>query len=809
MNDITFNTTALTLTTATTQTINGMTMSSAGALNNTGTAGTINYAGLNLTSPSATTGVLGTTILDDGLKITQGSYTVTNTNGANGGMNGIDLIGGTISAASGISGTINDIKFSTSSIAQTTTGVANMNGLNLSSAGALSQSIAAGAINWNGLTVTMPNVTQSTGTVTAQGVYVRPGLITTGGTESAFVADMSTLNVVGATTGLKIPWAGTTTSLVPVSIDFGGFTAVNNGVDGVIKMARASSISSSACVTATAQGLVFINDAGTQIGHFCTDSANNLKFFGAATTAGTDVAENYSDPANNLVAGDVVVLDKGGKVANAITETSIPYDPALLGIISTDPGVTLSGINESNGATNLVNPKVVAIVGRVPTYVSTENGPIVIGDYVTSSTKPGVAMKATKPGVAIGIALENYSGDGVGNIEVFTKLGYYNGQSLAQAFSSLDATSATFNTSVLAQLLTSQSALATSTNLSELFTDRVTAGLEVITPQLIAGTVETNTLTTSTGNSLTISLGSGQTFAIKEGAVVALALDASGNAVFSGKITGTDLSLTDTAPKALTVSGGATFGGGLTVDTIGAVGDLLTLTSDTEFIGTPYFNADTAGFAVIKQGAQSVNVTFTKPYLEQPIVNATITLGASADSQSIFNGQVQYLVNNVSTNGFTIVLNKNAPTDIQFSWTAFAVKNPNTFFSLITPPAPDPSASTVTTPDPSSTPTPSTPDTTSGSGSDTSAPAPSTATPVTPSDPITPPTPDPSASTVTTPDPSSTPTPSTPDTTSGSGSDTSAPAPSSTPDASAPAPTNPPAPSDSAPASTPDPSSGN
>jgi len=46
------------------------------------------------------------------------------------------------------------------------------------------------------------------------------------------------------------------------------------------------------------------------------------------------------------------------------------------------------------------------LVGRVPTKVSLENGPIRPGDLITSSSQAGVGMKATKPGRVIGVALE-------------------------------------------------------------------------------------------------------------------------------------------------------------------------------------------------------------------------------------------------------------------------------------------------------------------------------------------------------------------------------------------------------------------
>jgi cytoskeletal protein CcmA (bactofilin family) len=56
------------------------------------------------------------------------------------------------------------------------------------------------------------------------------------------------------------------------------------------------------------------------------------------------------------------------------------------------------------------NSVIISLAGRVPVNVSLENGPIQVGDPLTSSSTPGVAMKATGPGDIIGTALESYDG---------------------------------------------------------------------------------------------------------------------------------------------------------------------------------------------------------------------------------------------------------------------------------------------------------------------------------------------------------------------------------------------------------------
>jgi hypothetical protein len=133
---------------------------------------------------------------------------------------------------------------------------------------------------------------------------------------------------------------------------------------------------------------------------------------------------------------------------------------------------------------------------------------------------------------------------------------------------------------------------------------------------------------------------------------------------------------------------------GLHIDSISATGDIISLLSDVSFIGRPYFNSDTAGFAQLKEGDRKVTIKFDKEYLEQPIVNIGIIFNvgssqAQADpetakrlqakqeqaAQNLFDAGVQYVVINSNRKEFTILLNKAAPKDITFSWIALAVKN--------------------------------------------------------------------------------------------------------------------------------------
>ena len=156
---------------------------------------------------------------------------------------------------------------------------------------------------------------------------------------------------------------------------------------------------------------------------FRIDSDGDV-FTDGGTTIGSpaDIAENYPVAEDGLEAGDVVALStstrvplvdsglQGGPLLGDSATTTISglvkasrTERNILGIVSTKPGVLLSG--------NTENAVPVALAGRVPVKVSDENGAIVVGDYLTvSKLHPGYAAKALYSGTVIGQALESTPG---------------------------------------------------------------------------------------------------------------------------------------------------------------------------------------------------------------------------------------------------------------------------------------------------------------------------------------------------------------------------------------------------------------
>ncbi|MBU4242693.1 MAG: hypothetical protein KKF52_05680, partial [Nanoarchaeota archaeon] len=130
-------------------------------------------------------------------------------------------------------------------------------------------------------------------------------------------------------------------------------------------------------------------------------------------TGDADIAEYYPSE-ENLESGDIVIIDVNNPLN--VKKADKPYDSLVAGIISTEPGVKLGKEKDNN---------LLALAGRVPTKVSAENGPIEIGDLLTTSNTPGHAMRCKDrfecSGVMLGKALEPLD-KGTGKIVVLVTL---------------------------------------------------------------------------------------------------------------------------------------------------------------------------------------------------------------------------------------------------------------------------------------------------------------------------------------------------------------------------------------------------
>ena len=112
-------------------------------------------------------------------------------------------------------------------------------------------------------------------------------------------------------------------------------------------------------------------------------------------TQGVDIMVNTN--VKNVKDGSILSNSQN----EAILSTT-PYDPQVLGIVSQDAAILINNASSKNAVPVIAN-------GNVYVLVSTQQGNIKKGDYLTTSTIPGVAVKATDAGYVLGTALEDYS----------------------------------------------------------------------------------------------------------------------------------------------------------------------------------------------------------------------------------------------------------------------------------------------------------------------------------------------------------------------------------------------------------------
>jgi hypothetical protein len=500
-------------------------------------------------------------------------------------------------------------------------------------------------------------------------------------------------------------------------------------------------------------------------------------------TSGADLAERYTS-LDELEKGEVVSIDPNNK--QGVKRAMYQYQPDVLGVVSTEPGFVTGAYT--------VDSYPIALVGRVPVKVSTENGTIRAGDFLTMSSVPGHAMKATLAGRVIGKALETLDQSTLtdcpasqfiienrkcGTIMMFVNLIDYQGigidmalsdwktkrQSAAadgdylglsiddssfdnveglnnsQAFSFGDDNSA----DILAFLedMKRERAAGVSGGQSEIFTERISASDEIISPRMITSLIEAKEGNFGSVRGLTLSADSVETkelsvetvasrfggltfeftpagsivlrkgrvagvststaplassteespnlddasstdiFATATSSDVVVSFDNDGNAYFAGEVIADKVS-----SGALSVSGKAVFDGGLEVTTIGNASSTLNMWSDTFFFGRPYFTSDTGGTATIRKGARSVDILFDREYIENPIVNTSVVFTSTTTSETIqklFANDIRFIIINRTTKGFTIYLSKPSDEEIAFNWVALAVKDSKEFTSKSSP----------------------------------------------------------------------------------------------------------------------------
>jgi hypothetical protein len=166
------------------------------------------------------------------------------------------------------------------------------------------------------------------------------------------------------------------------------------------------------------QGWVTATSDGTVRLQWSSDvTAGNLTMLAGSKMVaykvdGADYAEVYYSRDTTINKGMIVELDGSGP--SQVRKSSSPYRDLQIGIVSAQPGQVV-GAGDGRGAALPI-----ALSGRVPVKLSTENGLPKAGDMITASaTKPGYGMLAKKSGAIVGQMMVDAKDNGNGTAEGF------------------------------------------------------------------------------------------------------------------------------------------------------------------------------------------------------------------------------------------------------------------------------------------------------------------------------------------------------------------------------------------------------
>jgi F0F1-type ATP synthase membrane subunit c/vacuolar-type H+-ATPase subunit K len=126
-------------------------------------------------------------------------------------------------------------------------------------------------------------------------------------------------------------------------------------------------------------------------------TGSQKKFDPGGSDASLGVARLIELKEKDVQDGNIVSSSETGAVLS-----TVPYDGHVLGVVARDAAIVINSSGVTEGLPVISN-------GQVYILVSGKDGAIKKGDMLTTSTIPGVAVKAIKSGYVLGTALEDYN----------------------------------------------------------------------------------------------------------------------------------------------------------------------------------------------------------------------------------------------------------------------------------------------------------------------------------------------------------------------------------------------------------------
>lgn len=242
---------------------------------------------------------------------------------------------------------------------------------------------------------------QASGNISAT-ANIQGGNISTAGNVNGANLVATTLSATGNVVANNVM----TTTIADAASLTGGLVSVTGNITAANLILNGTAAAGSGVLIVSGDIQTSAANATANIGN--ASNYFNRLFAQATTALYADLAEMYTTDAD-YAPGTVLVF--GGN--QEVTMSTVAHDTRVAGVVSTNPAhIMNSGLQGTHTVA-------VALTGRVPVSVV---GNISAGDQVVTSNRAGVAealdMSRYQPGVIIGKALQSYSSDDVGVIEV-------------------------------------------------------------------------------------------------------------------------------------------------------------------------------------------------------------------------------------------------------------------------------------------------------------------------------------------------------------------------------------------------------
>lgn len=124
--------------------------------------------------------------------------------------------------------------------------------------------------------------------------------------------------------------------------------------------------------------------------------------FAQLSSSGIAITAPVAD--NDAQDGDIICTYTDGNA-----RCNEEYDAAIFGVISDSPAASLTDTEVKDG-------RLIVTSGISSIRVSSAGGNIADGDFITSSSVPGVGMKANRNGYVVGKAIEGYENSDAGQV---------------------------------------------------------------------------------------------------------------------------------------------------------------------------------------------------------------------------------------------------------------------------------------------------------------------------------------------------------------------------------------------------------